>query len=101
MTAEELSKIPFKCVASLAMEHEHCLTYVNEDYDFGMCKHTKKKSDGFSFGRTYTHYRYRDKVYKSLPKFLEAIKEVPVIHPIHITESGCTVIDIRTRKEVK
>lgn len=97
MTAEELSKIPFKCVSTLAMEDEHAMTYVNREYDFGMCKHTKKNEYG-DFGRTYTHYRYRDKIYKSLPKFLEAIKDIPVIQPKEITESGCIVIDIRTKE---
>ena len=76
MTKEELSKIPFKCVSHLAMAHEHCVTYVNEEYDFGICDCTKVKADGYTFGRTYRHYRYKDKVYKTLPKFLEAIKDV-------------------------
>lgn len=37
--------------------------------------HTKKKSNG-DFGRSYRHYMYKNKVYKSLDKFLEAIKDV-------------------------
>lgn len=62
-------------MSHLSMEHEHCSSYSNMDYGFHMCKHTKKKSDG-TFGRTIVHYMYKDKVYKSLPKFLEAIKDV-------------------------
>lgn len=42
-----------------------------------MCNHAKVKPDGYSFGRTHTHYMYKGVVYKSLPKFLEAIKDVP------------------------
>ena len=52
MTKEELIKVPFKFVSHVNMEHEHASDYVNTDY------------------------RYKDKVYKSLPKFLEAIKNV-------------------------
>lgn len=77
MTKEELSKVPFRFMSSLSMNHEHCTTYSNLEYGFYMCKHAKVKGDGLSFGRTYTHYMYNDKVYKSLPKFLEAIKDVP------------------------
>ena len=75
MTREELSKIPFQLISHLNMEHEHCSSYSNMDYGFYMCKHTKKNSDG-TFGRTIVHYMYKDKVYKTLPKFLEAIKDV-------------------------
>ena len=32
MTAEELSKIPFRMVSHLAMVHEYCATYVNDEY---------------------------------------------------------------------
>lgn len=75
MTKEELRKIPFTFVSHLNMEHEHTSTYVNIDYDFGMCSHTKCV-DGIACGRTYIHYRHGNKVYKSLKKFLEAIKDV-------------------------
>lgn len=101
MTREELEKIPFTCVCSASFADEHCLTYVNKDYDFGMCKHTKKKKDGFTFGRSYTHYRYRNQYYNTLDKFLDAIKDIPFIMPTEVTESGCTIIDIRTKKGVK
>ena len=75
MTKEELNKVPFTFVWHMNMEHEHTSTYVNIDYDFGMCSHTKCV-DGIACGRTYTHYRHGNKVYKSLKKFLEAIKDV-------------------------
>ena len=75
MTKEELSKVPFRMTWQMNMEHEHTSTYVNTDYDFGMCCHTKC-IDGIDCGRTYTHYRHGNKVYKTLKKFLEAIKDV-------------------------
>lgn len=75
MTKEELSKVPFTLLWHMNMEHEHTSTYVNFDYGFGMCSHTKC-IDGIACGRTYTHYCHGNKVYKSLKKFLEAIKDV-------------------------
>lgn len=66
MTKEELSKVPFTPVSHLNMEHEHTSTYVNADYDFGMCSHTKC-IDGIACGRIYT---------QSLKMLLEAIKDV-------------------------
>ena len=75
MTLEELTKIPFRFVSHLNMEHEHCSVYANDDYGFAMCKRTKVV-DGVSCGRTITHYKHNGKVYKSLPKFVEAIKNV-------------------------
>jgi hypothetical protein len=76
MTKEELSKISLRFVSHLNMEHEHCSTYVNEDYGISMCCHTKVNKYG-DFGRTYRHYMYKGVVYKSLPKFLEAMKDIP------------------------
>lgn len=75
MTAEELCKIPFKMVSNLSMEHEHCATYKNADYNMGYCVHHKRKDDG-TFGRWYVHYQYNGEVYKTKAKFLEAIKDV-------------------------
>lgn len=75
MTKEELNKIPFRFVSHMSMEHEHSATYVNDEYGFAMCSHTKKNKYG-DFGRTYRHFMYQGVVYKSLPKFLEAIKDV-------------------------
>lgn len=81
MTEEELGKIPFRMVAHLAMEDEHCCTYTSEDGMLGFCDHTKKR--GFNFGRTYRHWRIGNKVYKSKEKFLEALKDY---HPKMTTE---------------
>lgn len=75
MTAEELNKVPFKFVAHLTMRHESLATYKNDDYDIGYCEHVIRRADG-GFGRTYRHYRLRNKIYKTLPKFLEAIKDL-------------------------
>lgn len=75
MTPEQLAKVPFQFVCSMALEHEHTITYKNDDYNIGFCDHTIKRKDG-GFGRTYRHYRLRNKVYKTLPKFLEAIKDI-------------------------
>jgi len=77
MTKEELVKVPFKFSSHISMAHEHIATYINTSYGFTMWRHTRVKSDGFTYGRTRTHYGYKGKVYKSLPKFLEAIKDVP------------------------
>ncbi len=78
MTSEELSKIPFRMVSHLAMAHEHCATYVNNEYGIGMCKHTKKKNE-FEFGRTYTHFMYKGVVYKTKEKLLEAYNRINFI----------------------
>lgn len=75
MTREELYKVPFSFMSHMSMENEHTTTYTNREYGFTMCTHTKCK-DGIPCGRTVVHYLYKDKVYKSLDKFLEAIKDV-------------------------
>jgi hypothetical protein len=75
MTKEQLEKIQFRFVSSLSMAHEHCTVCHNLEYGFSFCTHTKKKSNG-DFGRSHRHYMYQGKVYKSLDKFLEAIKDV-------------------------
>jgi len=74
MTEQELAKIPFHCIGSLAMEDEHCLTYISKDGRLGFCDHTKKKKDG-TFGKSYRHYQIDGKVYTSKEKFVEALKE--------------------------
>ena len=74
MTEEELAKIPFRMVAHLAMEDEHCCTYSSEDGRLGFCDHTKKKGE-FDFGRTYRHWRIDSKVYKKKEDFLDALKD--------------------------
>lgn len=75
MTAEELSKIPFRMVSHLAMAHEHCSTYMNEEYGFCICKHTEKKNE-FKFGRTRTYYKYKGVVYTTKKKFIEAYNKI-------------------------
>lgn len=75
MTLEELNKVPFSFVSHMSGEHKHTSTYINKEYGFAMCTHTKC-IEGIACGRTITHYLYNNKVYKSLRKFLEAIKDV-------------------------
>lgn len=75
MTKEELTKVPFKFMQLRYLRNALLITYKNDKYDMGFCIHRPKRKDGV-FGRTYRHYRFRDKVYKTLPKFLEAIKEL-------------------------
>lgn len=78
MTEEELSKIPFRMVSHIAMEHEHCSSYVNDEHGIGMCVHVVKKDD-FEFGKSYTHYMYKGVVYKSKKKLLEAYNNINFI----------------------
>ncbi len=78
MTEEELSKISFKMVSHISMEHEHCSSYMNDEYGIGICRHVTKKNE-FEFGRSYTHYMYKGVVYKSRKKFLEAYNNVNFI----------------------
>ena len=75
MTEEQLNQLKFRFVSHLAMEHEHASSYVNDEYHIGMCVHVTRKPNG-EFGRSYRHFRYDGKVYKSKNKLLEAIKEL-------------------------
>ena len=75
MTLEELKKLRFRMQSHVAMEDEHIASYVNDDYGFIMQVITKKKNE-FKFGRSKRHFIYKDKRYRSLPKFLEAIKDL-------------------------
>lgn len=82
MTQEELSKVPFRCVSHLAMEDEHCMTYISEDGRLGFCDHQPYKN-GRPKGKAYRHYQIDGKVYETTEEFLEAIKEFsPKIIPI-------------------
>ena len=74
MKIEELKKIPFRLVAHIAKEDEHCTIYASVDGSLGFCDHTKKKGE-FDFGRTYRHWRIGSKVYKSFEKFQVALKD--------------------------
>ena len=75
MTLEELKKLRFRMESHMAMEDAHIASYVNDDYGFIMQVTTKKKNE-FEFGRSTRHFIYKGKRYRSLPKFLEAIKEI-------------------------
>lgn len=75
MTQEELSKVSFHFVGSLALEKEYCMTYSSEDGRLGYCDHTPKRKNG-DFGKTYRHYRIGHKVYKTKEKFLEALAAI-------------------------
>ena len=74
MTLEELNKIPFYFVCSLAMENEHTLTYESEDGRLGLCVHTSRLKNG-DFGRSYRHWQIEGKVYRTKEKFVEALKD--------------------------
>ncbi len=58
------------------MEHEHTANYVAYICfrPIAKCVHTVKKED-FTFGRSYTHYMFDGKAYRSHTKVLEAINE--------------------------
>ena len=77
MTKEKLEKIPFRMVSHLSMEDEHCITYkaVHPFLDLGMCIHQPYK-DGVPKGKSYTHYMWNGKVYKSLEKLLDAMNQI-------------------------
>lgn len=74
MTQEELEKIPFHFVSHLSMVDEHVATYSDESGRLGFCKITPKK-DEFTFGKSRTHYRIDEKIFKTKEKFLEALKD--------------------------
>lgn len=74
MTREELSKISFYFVSSLAMEDKHILSYESEDGRLGFCDHTRKCKNG-GFGKSYRHWRIDGKVYKNKDKFIEALAD--------------------------
>lgn len=74
MTYEELKTIPFRFVSHLSMEDEHCTAYESEDGRLGFCCHVPYKN-GKPKGRSYTHYRIDNKVYKTKEKFIEALEQ--------------------------
>jgi hypothetical protein len=76
MTYLQLQQLPWRFQSSLAMEHEHATTYTATigDQSISKCVHTIKKADG-TFGRSYTHYLFDGKVFKSHNKVLEAINQ--------------------------
>ena len=76
MTLEELNKVPFKWCSHISLSYEHVSSYVNEQYGFRMMTITPCYDNGMRFGRTRKHFYYDGKWYKSMKKFLEAIKDV-------------------------
>ena len=76
MTKEELAKVPFKHCGRISFSFEHQSTYYNEQYGFKMVAITPCRDVGMTFGRTKKHFYYNGEWYKSLNKFLEAIKDV-------------------------
>lgn len=76
MTHLQLQQLPWRFQSSLAMEHEHATTYAAKigDKSISKCVHTIKKADG-TFGRSYTHYLFDGKVFKSHSKVLAAINQ--------------------------
>lgn len=76
MTLEELNKVPFQWCGHTSMADEHRSLYVNTQYAFKMMTITSCYDNGMRFGRTRKHFYYDGKWYKSMKKFLEAIKDV-------------------------
>lgn len=76
MTLFQLQNLPWRFQSSLAMKHEHATTYAAKigDKPIRKCEHTIKKADG-TFGRSYTHYLFDGKVFKSHSKVLGAINQ--------------------------
>ncbi len=76
MTHLHLRQLLWRFQSSLAMEHEHATTYQARIgfKPISMCVHTIKKADG-TFGRSYTHYLFDGKVYKSHKSCVEAINQ--------------------------
>lgn len=77
MTEEEFNNIPFTMTCHLNMCDEHCSTYVstNPFLNLGMCIHVPYK-DGKPFGRSYTHYMWNGKVYKSKKKLIDDMNKI-------------------------
>ena len=77
MTKEEFLKLPFEKGCHFSGGGEHVSTEVNRKY--GIYKHhiTHVSRDGLTFGKTRTHYEYKDKEYVNLNQFLKVIKDVP------------------------
>ena len=76
MTDQDLAKIKFRFVMSMALSYEHILSYESVDHipTIGVCIHTPVRKDG-TFGREYRHYLFNGKTYKTKQKFLEAMTE--------------------------
>lgn len=77
MTIKEFCAIAFRWTGHSSWEDEHCTTYYSDEYGIGFCDHVRYK-DGKPYGRKYTHYAYRNKVYSCLSKFLIAYNKEEV-----------------------
>ena len=77
MTEQELEQIPFRMISHLAMEKEHCIVYESKNplYNIRMCKHTRIRKNGY-FGKSYVHYAFNGKVYKTKQELLDAINNM-------------------------
>lgn len=77
MTEQELSQIPFRMVSHLAMETEHICVYESQNplYNIRICKHTTRRKNG-DFGKSYVHYDFNGKVYKTKQELLDAINNM-------------------------
>ena len=77
MTLEDLKKIPFKRVAHLNMEDEHCSTYISTDpaVDIGIYVHQPYK-DGVPHGKSEKCYRWKCRFYNTVEKLLENMNKV-------------------------
>lgn len=82
MTSKELRELPWKWQSHLAMEDEHATCYAARiGFEMiGKCVHTIKKDD-YTFGRSYTHYMWRRKVYKTGKKLLDVINNEKISRP--------------------
>lgn len=76
MTREELEKVPFKYAGHLSLEGQHQSSYYNEKYGFSMVVVTKMNRGGMEAGKSHREYCYKNKWYRRIDKFLEAIKDV-------------------------
>lgn len=76
ITHLQLQQLPWRFQSSLAMKHEHATTYAAKigDKPIRKCVHTLKRADS-TFGRSYTHYLFDGKVYKSHNKLLTQINK--------------------------
>lgn len=73
MTEEDLKNVKFVRRSHMKLVNEHVLTYISEDGRLGYCDHTPILKNG-DLGKTYRHWRIRNKVYKTKERFLVALE---------------------------
>lgn len=61
----------------MSIEGEYITNYESKNGELGVCVHVPRDKDGYvaKGRRGCTHFRIKDKVYKSKKKFLEALKD--------------------------